>query len=129
MAINTQEIQGQWNQLRGRVKERRGQLTDDDLQIQAGNFDQLVGRIQQKTGEGSEAIETFLSDMTARGSSAVAHAADAAGRYAHQAVDRVGDRYDSAEGAVRHNPARSVAAVLGIGLVAGLIVGLAVRHR
>ncbi len=36
MAINTQEIQGQWDQLRGRVKERWAQLTDDDLQILAG---------------------------------------------------------------------------------------------
>ena len=127
MAINTQEIQGQWNQLRGRVKERWGQLTDDDLQIQAGNFDQLVGRIQQKTGEGREAIEKFFSDMTSRGSSAVAHAAEAAGRYAHQVGDQVRDRYDNAEGVVRHHPAETVVAVLGIGLVAGLIVGLAIR--
>ena len=106
-----------------------GQLTDDDLQIQGGNFDQLVGLIQQKTGEGREAIETFLADMTSRGSSAVAHAAETAGRYAHDAVDQARDRYDRAEAAVRHNPAQSVAMVFGIGLVAGLIVGLAVRHR
>ena len=129
MAINTQEIQGQWSQLRGRVKERWAHLTDDDLQIQGGNLDQLVGRIQQKTGEGREAIETFLADLTSRGSSAVTHAAEAAGQYAHQAVDRARDRYDRAEGVVRHNPAQSVAVVFGIGLLAGLIVGLAVRHR
>jgi ElaB/YqjD/DUF883 family membrane-anchored ribosome-binding protein len=46
-----------------------------------------------------------------------------------RADDRVRDPYDGEEGAVRHNPARSVAAVFGIGLVAGLLVGLAVRHR
>ena len=66
MAINAQELQGQWNNLRGRVKERWGQLTDDDLQIQGGNVDQLVGRIQQRTGEGRESIEKFLNDLTAR---------------------------------------------------------------
>lgn len=140
MAINAQELQGQWNKLRGQVKERWGQLTDDDLQIQGGNVDQLVGRIQQKTGEGREAIEKFLTDLTARGSSAIAQAAESASQYASQASDRLrehyGDiadqarqRYDSAQDMVRHNPTQSVAAAFGVGLVAGLIVGLALRSR
>jgi uncharacterized protein YjbJ (UPF0337 family) len=129
MATGAKEIQGQWDRLRGRARERWAQLTDDDLQIREGDLDQLVGRIQQKTGEGREAIEAFLADPTTRGSSAVAHAAEAAGRYAHQVSDQVRDRYDRAQGVVRHNPARSVAVVFGLGLVAGLIVGLAVRHR
>lgn len=60
--------------------------------------------------------------MTSRGSSAVTHAAEAAGRYAHQTIDQVRERYDRAEGVVRHNPARSVAAVFGLGLAAELIV-------
>ena len=42
MAINAQELQGQWNNLRGQVKQKWGQLTDDDLQIHQGNVDQLV---------------------------------------------------------------------------------------
>src|SRR4051794_40031202 len=93
MAINAQELQGQWNNLRGQVKERWGQLTDDDLQIQGGNVDQLVGRIQQRTGEGREAIEKFLTDLTSRGSSAVSQAAEAVGNYAHQAGDRLREHY------------------------------------
>ena len=44
-------IEGNWKQLRGKVREKWGQLTDDDLQIQGGNIDQLVGKIQQKTGD------------------------------------------------------------------------------
>jgi uncharacterized protein YjbJ (UPF0337 family) len=140
MAINVQELQGQWNTLRGKVKERWGQLTDDDLQIHGGNIDQLVGRIQQKTGEGREAIERFLNDLTSRGSSAISHAAEGMGSYAQQAGDRFRDRYfelsdqareryDMAEDIVRHNPAQSVAAAFGVGIVAGLIVGLALRAR
>ena len=66
MAINTQELQGQWNQLRGQVKQKWGQLTDDDLQIQGGNVDQMVGRIQQRTGEGREVIEKYLTELTSR---------------------------------------------------------------
>jgi uncharacterized protein YjbJ (UPF0337 family) len=140
MAINAQELQGQWNRLRGQVKERWGQLTDDDLQIQGGNVDQLVGRIQQKTGETRDAIERYLNDLTSRGASAVAQATEAVSNFAQQAGDRLRDRYgdladqardrlDTAQDVVRHNPGQSVAAAFGVGLVAGLIVGLALRSR
>jgi uncharacterized protein YjbJ (UPF0337 family) len=140
MAINAQELQGQWNRVRGQVKEKWGQLTDDDLQIQGGNVDQLVGRIQQKTGEARETIEKYLSDLTSRGSSAISQATEAVSSYAQQAGERLRDRYgdvadqarerfDQAQDLVRHNPTQSVAAAFGVGLVAGLIVGLALRSR
>jgi uncharacterized protein YjbJ (UPF0337 family) len=140
MAINAQELQGQWNKLRGQVKEHWGQLTDDDLQIQGGNIDQLVGRIQQKTGETRESIEKFLNDLTSRASSAVSQATEAVSHYAQQAGDRLRDRYgdlaedarerfDYAQDLVRQNPGQSLVAAFGVGLVAGLIVGLALRSR
>jgi uncharacterized protein YjbJ (UPF0337 family) len=140
MAINAQELQGQWNRLRGQVREHWGQLTDDDLQIQSGNVDQLVGRIQQRTGETREVIERYLNDLTTRGSAAVAQAAEAFGQYAHQAGERLRERYgefaegardrfDSARDVVRDNPSQSLAAAFGVGLLAGLLVGLALRSR
>jgi uncharacterized protein YjbJ (UPF0337 family) len=140
MAINAQELQGQWNKVRGQVKEKWGQLTDDDLQIQGGNVDQLVGKIQQRTGEGREAIEKFLGELTSHGASAISQAAGAVSNFASTAGDRFRDQYgnltdqarerfDSAQDVVRHNPTQSVAAAFGVGLVAGLIVGLALRSR
>jgi len=151
MAINAQELQGRWNELRGQVKQKWGQLTDDDLQIHGGNVDQLVGKIQQKTGVGREAIESFLGDLTSRGSSAVSSAAQAVGNFAQQAGDRFRDQYgniseqaraqygqfadqardrlESAQDVVRHNPGQSVAAAFGVGLVVGVVVGLALRSR
>jgi len=129
MAINVQTIQGEWNYLCGLAKQRWSQLTEDDLGALEGNFEELVGRIQQKTGEGREAIERFFSDATSRGSSAVAHAAEAAGHYAHQVGDRLRARYDDAESMVRHHPTETVVAAFGIGLLAGLITGLALRAR
>jgi len=140
MAINAQELQGQWNKLRGQVKEHWGQLTEDDLQIHGGNIDQLVGKIQQRTGETRESIERFLTDLTGRGASAVAQASEAVSNFAQQAGDRLRDRYgdiadqardryDMAQDIVRHNPSQTVAAAFGVGLVAGLIVGLALRSR
>lgn len=140
MAINTQELQGQWTKLRGQVKEKWGQLTEDDLQIHGGNFDQMIGKIQQRTGEGREAIEKFLGELTSKGGSAVSQAAGAVGNFAQQAGDRFRDQYgnlsdqarekfDATQDLVRHNPAQSVAAAFGVGLVAGLIVGLALRSK
>ncbi len=67
--------------------------------------------------------------MTSRGASAVAQATEAAGQYAHQAGDRLRQRYDSAASLVRHHPTETVVAAFGIGLVAGLIAGLAIRAR
>src|SRR3954470_2197570 len=140
MAINAQELQGQWNRIRGQVKERWGQLTDDDLQIQGGNIDQLVGRIQQRTGEGRESIEKFLNDLTSRGGSAVAQATETVRDYAQQAagrlrdnygqvVDRAREGYGDVEELVRQSPGQSVAAAFGVGLVVGIVVGLAFRSR
>ena len=66
MATNAQRIQGEWNYLCDQARAARSQLTEDDLRVQEQNIEQLIGRIQQKTGEGREAIETFFSEMTAR---------------------------------------------------------------
>ncbi|MEZ6051591.1 MAG: CsbD family protein [Planctomycetaceae bacterium] len=56
-----QEIEGQWNQVKGQVQERWGELTDDDLYKARGSADQLVGVIQQKTGSLAEQSRTSLS--------------------------------------------------------------------
>ena len=80
--VNTQVLQGQWNQVRGQLKKKWGQLTEDDLKFTNGNIDQLVGRIQHKTGEAREAIESFLDELTSQGASAVSQAAESVKNYA-----------------------------------------------
>lgn len=129
MAINAQTTQGEWNQLCGMAKKRWSQLTEDDLGMHVGNIEMLVGRIQEKTGEARESIERFFSEATARGSSAFGHAAGAAGQYAHHVGDQIRERFDRAEGVVRHHPTETVVAAFGIGLLAGVITGLAIRGR
>src|SRR3954466_16268735 len=91
MAINTQELQGQWNQLRGKVKEKWGQLTDDDLNVSGGNFDQLIGTNQQRTGEGRESIERFFSSLTSGGAGAIRGVAERARDFAANAGGRLRD--------------------------------------
>ena len=48
--MNNDRIHGRWKQLKGKVKEQWGKLTDDDLDVIAGRRDQLLGRIQQRHG-------------------------------------------------------------------------------
>jgi len=129
MATNMQAIQGEWKHLCALATQRWSQLTEDDLGALEGSFERLVSRIEQKTGEGRESIERFFTEMASRGSAAVAHASEAAGRYVHHAGDQIRRRYDNAESLVRSHPAEAVIAAFGIGLVAGLVAGLALRGR
>ncbi|MCW5979205.1 MAG: CsbD family protein [Bryobacteraceae bacterium] len=48
--MNSDRIEGNWKQFKGKMKEQWGKLTDDDLDVIAGKRDQLVGRIQERYG-------------------------------------------------------------------------------
>jgi uncharacterized protein YjbJ (UPF0337 family) len=54
--------EGRWKQVRGKVKETWGTLTDDDLDKAEGNRDQLIGKIQEKTGQARQDIERQIDD-------------------------------------------------------------------
>ncbi len=54
------QLEGQWDQARGRIKEAWGALTDDDLDRTEGKWDQVVGAIKEKTGESASDIERRL---------------------------------------------------------------------
>ncbi|MDB5753037.1 MAG: CsbD family protein [Ramlibacter sp.] len=53
--MNQDRIQGRWKQLKGKVREQWGKLTDDDIDVIDGRRDQLLGRIQQRHGQASQA--------------------------------------------------------------------------
>ncbi|HEY8489648.1 MAG TPA: CsbD family protein [Dehalococcoidia bacterium] len=55
--------EGRWNQVKGKIREAWGNLTDDELEQTKGNRDQLIGKIQEKTGESREKIEERLKGM------------------------------------------------------------------
>ena len=138
--VNAQALQGQWNQIRGELKKKWGQLTEDDLRFNSGNIDQLVGKIQQRTGEAREAIEQFLTEATSQGASAISQAAGQVGQYARYAgeqaregynriSDQFGRGYDYSQDMIRENPGRSVATAFGVGILLGVVVGMALRSR
>lgn len=60
--MNTLEIKGDWNIIKGKLKQSWASLTDDDLQYVDGKSDELLGRIQKRTGATREAVEKTLKD-------------------------------------------------------------------
>jgi uncharacterized protein YjbJ (UPF0337 family) len=61
--MNQDTLEGKWRQLRGRVKEQWGNLTDDELDRVAGKLDQLAGLIQGKYGYAREHIEAEIERL------------------------------------------------------------------
>ena len=59
--MNWDRIEGNWKQLKGRVTEQWGKLTDDDLDVVAGRRDQLSGKIQERYGIAKDEAEAQLS--------------------------------------------------------------------
>ncbi|MBV8497334.1 MAG: CsbD family protein [Gammaproteobacteria bacterium] len=55
--MNKDQISGDWHQLKGKVKEKWGKLTDDDLTQLDGHAEQLAGKIQQRYGVAREDAE------------------------------------------------------------------------
>jgi len=56
-------VKGNWNQLKGRLKSTYGQLTDDDLVLEAGKEDELYGRLQKKLGKSREEVRKMIEDL------------------------------------------------------------------
>jgi uncharacterized protein YjbJ (UPF0337 family) len=55
--MNTLQLKGDWNIVKGKLKQKFAQLTDDDLQYIRGKEDELIGRIQKRTGQAKEEVE------------------------------------------------------------------------
>ena len=60
--MNKLEIKGDWNIIKGKLKQKWAKLTDDDLQYVDGKQDELLGRIQKRTGEAREAVEKVVEE-------------------------------------------------------------------
>lgn len=62
MEMNSQTLKGEWNQLKGSVKQKWADLTDDDLTHIEGSRDKLVGRLQERSGRTKEEVEREVDD-------------------------------------------------------------------
>lgn len=68
--MNWEIIKGNWNQWKGRAKEAWGNLTDDDLDVIAGERDQLIGRLQVRYGWAKEDAEREIENWNRKYSDA-----------------------------------------------------------
>ena len=57
------ELKGKWNEIKGKVKQAHGDLTDDDLRYKEGEDDELLGRLQQKLGKSREELIRWLRSL------------------------------------------------------------------
>jgi uncharacterized protein YjbJ (UPF0337 family) len=57
------EVKGTWNELKGKLKQKYGQLTDDDLAYSEGKEDEMYGRLQQKLGKSKDEIKRELRGL------------------------------------------------------------------
>jgi len=61
--MNEDQMKGEWTQLKGRIRERWGKLTDDDLDVIAGKREQLVGVLQKRYGTAKEDLEKQVEEF------------------------------------------------------------------
>jgi uncharacterized protein YjbJ (UPF0337 family) len=57
------EIRGKWNQVKGKIKQSYANLTDDDLTYIEGKEDELLGRLQEKTGRSREELIKEINSL------------------------------------------------------------------
>jgi uncharacterized protein YjbJ (UPF0337 family) len=69
--MNRDVLEGQWKQLKGKVKQQWGRLTDDELDQINGRYDELVGIVQERYGysrdEAANEVDMFLNNNNMRG--------------------------------------------------------------
>lgn len=137
-----EEVQGTWNQLAGAVKSKYSQITGDDLAGVNGNIQQLAGVIQKKTGKAREEIDEFLRSFSESTATTVGKISEVASNVATRASETVREGYDYAREAsrdglkaatetVQQRPGESLLLAMGIGVVAGLVIGTSMcsKHR
>jgi len=60
------ELKGRWNELKGKVKQAHGDLTDDDLRYEEGKDDELYGRLQTRLGKTRDQVIDWLKGLDRR---------------------------------------------------------------
>lgn len=57
---NSEEIKGNWNEMKGKLKQKFADLTDDDLLFEEGQEDEMWGKLQQKLGKTKKEIQSLF---------------------------------------------------------------------
>ena len=60
--MNSDELKGKWNQAKGKLKQKYADLTVDDLTYAEGKFDEMLGKLQEKTGRTKEQLKEEIDN-------------------------------------------------------------------
>ena len=63
MSSFSDKIKGNWNEIKGKLKQEHANLTDNDLQYQEGKEEELMGKLQQKLGKTKEEIKNWVDSL------------------------------------------------------------------
>ena len=138
--VTREKLMGNWNGVVGSIREKFGEFTKDELTRVEGNFEQLVGLVQRKTGESREQISSFISECCESAGTTFHQVANRASHYADTAGEIIRDNYDrvateTKKGmeytaqSVGRRPLESLAIAVGSGILAGLILGISMASR
>jgi uncharacterized protein YjbJ (UPF0337 family) len=61
--MNTTEIKGNWNELKGKLKQKFAVLSDNDLMYEDGREDELYGKLQKKLGKSKSELEKLFDEL------------------------------------------------------------------
>ena len=128
-------VEGDWKQMKGKVKERWGKLTDDDLTAISGRRDQLEGKIQERYGYAKSRLEeksrtgiaprsSHLADEIETIRTEIQNLTSTVGRIANKQIGRAQVRATEAaheaEAAITRNPLTAIAIAVGVGFLFGV---------
>lgn len=60
--MNTSQLEGKWKKVKGKFKQKYAEVTDDDLTYSEGKFDEMLGRLQEKTSKTKEALKKEIEE-------------------------------------------------------------------
>jgi len=61
--MNSLQLKGNWNEIKGKLKQQYADLTDDDLMYAEGKEDELYGRLQKKLGKSKEEVQKLINEL------------------------------------------------------------------
>jgi uncharacterized protein YjbJ (UPF0337 family) len=61
--MNKLQIKGSWNELKGKLKQQYGNLTDDDLVFSEGKEDELLGRLEKRLGKSKDEVRQMIEKL------------------------------------------------------------------
>jgi len=61
--METDRLEGKWKQVKGKFKQRYADLTDDDLMYSEGKFDEMLGRLQERTGKAKAELKREIDSL------------------------------------------------------------------